>query len=223
LQPFTEQTDLDELRVDLKNILENYRSSLEYVAHHLADRCVPRPSPESVQFPVASAGDNIGSFSTKVDRWFPGLGTSCPGARDYLLSIQEFSGDLWLRQLADLSNFNKHRSLSSIESTSFRSIVVKFGSACLRFGELGFRSCNIEVGGVLRFAESAENHVDLTGPCVLNAGTTSLPDADARIELIPEEHRLYGIPGFTESVAGLVWTIGKNVFRTVDRLCGHLS
>lgn len=223
LQPSTQQNDLDDLRVDLKNILENYRSSLEYVAHHLANRCVPKPSPDRVQFPIASAGDNIGSFSTKIDKWFPGLCTSSTGARDHLLSIQEFSGDFWLRQLADLSNFNKHRSLSSLESTSFRSVVVKFGSAGLRFGELGFRSCSIEMGGILRFAESAENYIDLTGPYVLNAGTTSLPNADARIKIIPEERNLYGIPRYTESVAGLVWTIGKNVFRTIDRLCGHLS
>lgn len=223
LQPSIQQNDISDLRVDLKNILENYRASLDYVAHHLADRCVPKPSPDRIQFPIASAGDNTGGFSTKVDKWFPGLCTSSPGARNYLLSIQEFSGDLWLRQLADLSNFNKHRSLSSFEPTSFRSVVVKFGSAGLRFGELGFRSCSIEVGGVLRFVGSAGNHVDIAGPCVLNADTTSHPIADPRIEIVPEDRKLYGIPGFSESVAGLVWTIGKNVFRTIDRLCGHLS
>ena len=102
-------------------------------------------------------------------------------------------------------------------------MVVKFGSAGLRFGELGFRSCSIEEGGILRFAESADNHVDLTGPSVLNADTTLLSNADARIEIIPDQSKLYGIPGFTESVAGLVWIIGKNVFRTIDHLCGHLS
>jgi hypothetical protein len=223
LQPSLKQSDLDELRLDLKSILENYRSALEYVAQYLADRCVPRPSSQQVQFPVATTGDNVTSFSNKIDKWFPELSVNAPGAKNYLLSIQEFSGELWLRHLADLSNFNKHRTLSTFQAGQFRSVLVRFGASGLRFGELGFRSCSIEAGGVVRFVDSAEKQADLTGPRVLNANTTSLPNADSHIELVSEERQLYSIPGFTESVAGLVWTIGKNVFRTVDRLCGHLS
>ena len=223
LGPSIQKSDLDELRIDLKNILENHRSALEYVAHHLADRCAPKPSPDRVQFPVASRKDTATSFGAKIEKWFPGLGARAPGVKDYLLSIQEFNGDRWLRQLAELSNFNKHRSLSTQQPACFRSVVVRYGLAGLRFGELGLRSCNIQAGGVVRFTDSAGNQVDLTGPRLLDATTRSLPNADPRIELILEERQLYCIPGATESIAGLIWAIAKNVFRTVDQICRHLS
>ncbi len=223
LRPSPAKPDLDDLRVDLKNILENYRSALEYVAHHLADKCVPRPPPERVQFPVASSGDDVNSFSKKLDKWFPGLSTSAPAAKDFLISIQEFRGEEWLRNLADLSNFNKHRSLSTFELRNFRSLIIRFCSVGLRFGELGVRSCAIDSGGIVRLAESAEHYADIRGPQLIDIDTTDLIDADAGIEVINEEREIYGIPGATGSVPGLIWAIGRNVFRTVDLLCRHLS
>ena len=34
---------------------------------------------------------------------------------------------------------------------------------------------------------------------------------------------MYRIPGHAESIAGTLWIISKNVFRTVDRVCSLLS
>ena len=104
---------MGELRVELKNLLENHRSALEYVLHYLAERCTPKPAPERVQFPVAKPNDTAATFGKKLDRWFPGLSAGAPKARDHLLSIQEFNGETWLRDLANLTNFNKHHSLSA--------------------------------------------------------------------------------------------------------------
>jgi len=223
LRPSIEQPELDELSVDLKNILENHRSALDYVAHHLADRCTPMPSPERVQFPVASRKDNAVSFSKKIEEWFPCLAGLAPGVKDHLLSIQDFSGGHWLRQLADLSNFNKHRTLSAQQPASFNSVLVRYGASGVRLGELGLRSCSIEAGGTLRFEDPAGNHIDLGGPLILNSSTTCLSNCDSRLEVILEERKLYCIPGSYDSIAGLVWTIAKNVFRTVNQICGHLS
>jgi hypothetical protein len=223
LQKSIEPPELAELSVDLKNILENHRSALDYVAHHLADRCTPRPSPEQVQFPVANRQDNAVSFSKKIDKWFPGLASVAPNAKDHLLAIQQFSGEHWLRQLADLSNFNKHRTLSAQQPASFNSVLVRHGASGVRLGELGLRSCKIEAGGTLRFEDPAGNHIDLGGPLLLNSSSTYLSNCDSRLEFILEERELYCIPGSNESIAGLVWTIAKNVFRTVNQICGHLS
>ncbi|MFH1103296.1 MAG: hypothetical protein V1714_05970, partial [Pseudomonadota bacterium] len=41
LRPNIEPTEADQLRVDLKNLLENHKSALEYTAHHIADFCTP--------------------------------------------------------------------------------------------------------------------------------------------------------------------------------------
>ncbi len=223
LRPNIDPAELDGLRVDLKNLLENHRSALEYTAHHIADRCAPKLPSTKVQFPIAKSSDTATTFALKLDQWFPCLGTSVPKVRDDLLSIQEFNGELWLRQLADLTNFNKHRSLSVQEPGSFHSVVVRFGSAGVRLGELGLRSLSLEAGGVLRFVNTVGQQVDLDLPCVLDANTTSIPGADPRIEVVPEERKLYRIPGSKESIAGTVWSIDKNVFRAVDRICSYLS
>jgi len=223
LQPNIELAELDRLRVDLKNLLENYRSALEYTAHHIAALCTPKPPQDRVQFPVAQPSDTAATFGPKLDQWFPGLGASAPKVRDYLLTIQAFNGYPWLEQLADLTNFNKHRSLSAQEPGDFHSVVVRFGDAGVRLGELGFRSLSLETGGVLRFVNSSGQQVDLDGPCVLDASTTSLAGADPRIELLMEKRQLYRIPGCKDSIAGTLWSIDKNVFRAVDWICALLS
>lgn len=215
--------DLDQFRVDLKNILENYRSTLEYTAHYLADRCAPKPRPDRVHFPVANEDDTATTFAGKLDTWFPGLSAHSPKAINYLLSIQQFSGESWLRQLADLSNFNKHRSLSAQELDQFPSVVVKFGTSGVRFGELGLRSLSIEPGGVLRFLNASGQYLDLDVPCLLNATTKSLHGADPRMEVVHESNALYRIPSCKESIVGSLWRIDKNVFRAVDRICSLLS
>lgn len=223
LRPNIGPAEVDCLRVDLKNLLENHRSALEYTAHHIADFCTPKPPLDRVYFPVAKLGDTTATFARKLDQWFPNLSTSAPKVREYLLSVQEFSGDPWLRQLADLTNFNKHRSLSAQEPGDFLSVVVRFGDAGVRFGELGLRSLSLEAGGVLRFVNSAGQQADLKDPCVIDANTTSLPDVDPRIEVLRENRQLYRIPGHGESIAGTIWSINTNVFRAVDQICKLLS
>ena len=223
LLPNIEPTEVDQLRVDMKNLLENYRSALEYTAHHIADFCTPRPAHDKVQFPVARAGETAATFAMKLDRWFSTLGTRAPEVRDHVLFIQEFNGERWLRQLADLTNFNKHRSLSAQETGDFRSVIVRFGDAGIRLGELGLRSLGVEAGGVLRFVDSSGQQADLGGPRVLNAQTTELDGADPRIEVVSERRQLHRVPGCKESIAGTLWSIDRNVFRSVDRICALLS
>jgi hypothetical protein len=223
LRPDIKPAETDGLRVELKNLLENHRSALDYLAHHMADYCNPKPHPDRVQFPVAKWNDTAATFEPKLDQWFPDLNTSKPKLRAYLLSIQEFNDELWLQQLANLTNFNKHRSLSVQEPGEFHSVLVRFGSAGVRLGELGLRSLTLDLGGVLRFVNSAGEHADLEGPGVLDMNTTSLPGVDSRIEVLQEKRQMYRIPGQKESIAGTLWKIDKNVFRAVDRICALLA
>lgn len=222
-RPNIEPNQIGKLRVELKNLLENYRSALDYVAHYLADRCTPKPDAKKVQFPVANENDTAATFGKKLDRWFPGLSTSVPNAKAHLLSIQQFNGDTWLNQLSELANFNKHHSLSPQECGRFESVVIRCGGSRIRLGELGLKSLTIEAGGALRFVNVAGEHVDLDGSQRLDATTTSITGSDSRIEVVREEHNLFRIPGQPESIAGTVWVIAKNVFRTVDKLCSMLT
>src|SRR6185369_809750 len=136
-----------------KNLLENYRSALEYVAHYVADRCSPRPEPDRVQFPVATPADTVTTFEAKLDRWFPGLAASAPDVRAQLVAVQWFGGHSWLRLLADLTNFNKHHTLSPQHRSRYQSVVVRFGGTGIRFGELGLHSLEVTKGGSLRLED----------------------------------------------------------------------
>lgn len=222
LQPNITPSEIDTLSVNLKNLLENYRSALDYTAHHIANLCNPKPAPNSVQFPIAKSGELAGDFEKKLDKWFPDLINNSPKVRDYLLSIQEVNGESWLRQLADLSNFNKHHILSDQEPGDFFSTVVRFGDAGVRFGELGLRSLSIEAGGILCFINSLGHQAEVKGPCFINAKTTSLHGMDTKIEIIREHRLLYRIPKHNESIAGTIWRINKNVLRAVDKICAFL-
>lgn len=210
------------LRVELKNLLENHRSALEYVAHYMAEQCQPRPDPTRVQFPIGSRTDTASSFSTKLDRWFPGLRGIRPDVAAHLLSIQDCSGETWLTELAELTNFNKHHSLSEQVPASFDSVIIKYGQSAVRFGELGFNSLTIEPGGSLVFLGASGSDVILDVPITLSVVTSAIAGADSRLEVVKEAHQLYCIPGCSRSIAGTVWRISKNVFQTVNTLCSLL-
>ncbi|MBK9020390.1 MAG: hypothetical protein IPL72_10470 [Sulfuritalea sp.] len=213
-----EAPDLDDLRVDLKNILENHRSALEYVAHFMAERCSPIPSRDRVQFPIAHPNDDATTFSKKLGGWFPGLESTAPALIEYLLSIQHFAGERWLSDFADLTNFNKHHALSEQELAEFDSIVLRVGEVGLRLGELGLESVSIEEGGSILFQAKNEPFPALRGPQQIDARTRALSHADAEIELLWERRRLYRIAGASKSIAGMVWEVSKNVFRVVDKV-----
>jgi hypothetical protein len=81
LKPELITGDIEDLRVVLKNLLENNRSALEYVAHYMAARCSPQPRTKDVKFPVSSSSDNSVTFAQKLNRWFPGLTSGSPHSR----------------------------------------------------------------------------------------------------------------------------------------------
>ena len=217
------EASLKENKVILKNILENHRSALEYVAHHIANYCAPIPDESNVQFPVAKPKDDADTFKKKLEIWFPKLNIKKPKVFQFLESIQEFNGELWLKQLSELTNFNKHRIFSSQVLDDFDSVVIKYGDVGIRFGELGLRSLTIEEGGRIRFINKSGQSMELEGECSIDVNTISIPGADPRVEVLHENRRLLKIPGSTMSIPCSLWIIDTNVFRTVNNICALLS
>lgn len=215
--------DVEDLRVDLKNLLENHRSALEYVAHYMAEKCTPVPRPKNVQFPVAKPSDDPVTFSQQLNRWFPGLASKYPALITHLISIQPFSAEQWLHRLSEMTNYHKHHSLPTWESAVFESIVVRLGDNGLRVGELGFQSIELKPTGKILFPIDDTQTAELSGPCTLDASTAVFPKCDPRIVIEKQEHELLRIRGASHSIAHEIWTISKNVFRTVHTVCSHLS
>jgi hypothetical protein len=102
------------LRIDIKNLFENLRSILDYLAHDVRERyCSGANSKERFYFPVLP---DKATFDTQVDRWFPGLRGSCPDLVAFLESVQPYQHDMeWLGYFNRVNNENKHGNL--IEQT----------------------------------------------------------------------------------------------------------
>ena len=104
-----------ELKVEIKNLFENLRSVLDYLANEIRESStVNNQGSKIFYFPILS---DLASFEKRMDEWFPGLKNGNPNLYSYLLSIQPFQGQeqVWLKQFNDVNNENKHADL--IEQT----------------------------------------------------------------------------------------------------------
>jgi len=106
-----EQSISEELRIDIKNLCENLRSALDYLAHDIREsHCSLAGKKDKFYFPILP---DIHQFRTRMSRWYSGLDTACPDLCKYLESVQPYHGDstIWLSHFNQLNNENKHGSL----------------------------------------------------------------------------------------------------------------
>ncbi len=83
-----------DLRVPVKNLMENLRSALDYMAHDIYESCCQstraargQPDPKNIYFPY---GQTEADFKAGEGSSLPGLATNAPGVYQLLLSIQPF-------------------------------------------------------------------------------------------------------------------------------------
>lgn len=101
----------DEVTVGIKNLLENHRSALDYLAKAIREKHCPATAPRArVYFPIL---DSPETFSTRTKDWFPGLAEADPELWKYLEKIQPYPerGESELKNLRDLVNEFKHTKL----------------------------------------------------------------------------------------------------------------
>lgn len=103
------------LKVKIKNLCENLRSVLDYLAHDIREtKCSQPKENDRFYFPILP---NKRQFESRMREWFPGLDSAAPDLWSYLESIQPYHGAQteWLGQLNSVNNENKHSAL--IEQT----------------------------------------------------------------------------------------------------------
>jgi hypothetical protein len=107
-----------ELRIDIKNLCENMRSALDYLAHDIRERfCPPALPRDRFYFPIMP---DKKSFESHIDQWFPGLHQVAPAVVATLEAVQPFqTGQEWMGQFNRINNANKHGDL--IEQTRVES------------------------------------------------------------------------------------------------------
>lgn len=111
----------EELKVDLKNIFENLRSVLDYLAHEIFDSaCAGGKMPARLYFPIRRSPQG---FIDAINKDFPGLQNSQPDVFKALEITQPYN-DPWLGEFNDLNNANKHLNLTEQTRTEARQVRV---------------------------------------------------------------------------------------------------
>lgn len=103
----TEKEVSEDLRVSVKNIYENLRSCLDYMAKDISEEFCPTPQ-KKPYFPIRYSPKE---FTQAISSDFPNLEKTSPRVLDILEGVQPYN-DPWLGQFNKLNNHNKHQDLA---------------------------------------------------------------------------------------------------------------
>lgn len=119
------------LKVGIKNIFENLRSCLDYMAHDIFEsHCATARKPSRLYFPIRQSHQEFGNA---IASDFPGLSAVSPQTVRILEAVQPFN-DSWLGQFNKLNNHNKHQDLVEQTRTEQRQVTVSRGDSSVSWG-----------------------------------------------------------------------------------------
>lgn len=140
----------EDLSIDIKNLCENLRSALDYLAHDIREtHCSSANKKDKFYFPILP---DINLFRKRMINWYPGLDSSCIDLWNCLESVQPYHGEstIWLHYFNRLNNENKHDTLVPQTKSSRERVHVNIHSggsvdwdpSAVRFNE------GVYIGGV---------------------------------------------------------------------------
>ncbi|MBD3362149.1 hypothetical protein GF362_00335 [Candidatus Dojkabacteria bacterium] len=105
--------DIDpDLQIEIKNLLENLRSCLDYVARDIASDVLSLSDESKVYFPIVSPDKDKSSFEGAISRNLPRLEVKNIAIFNLLESYQPYKeGYDWLGKFADITSKLKHMEL----------------------------------------------------------------------------------------------------------------
>ena len=110
----------EELKIDIKNIFENLRSALDYIAYDVFEMLKTGNDPGKLYFPISQ---NKKNFDKRISNDFPTLEVNFADIYKIMESIQPYHDD-WLTKFNKLNNSNKHQNLvEQIRNESKRTTV----------------------------------------------------------------------------------------------------
>ena len=121
----------EELKIDIKNILENLRSCLDYIARDIHDKFIAGSS-SKLYFPIRPT---FTEFEQVIARDFSGLDQTSPDVCNILEKVQPYNDD-WLGKFNRLNNNNKHEDLVEQTRTETKQVTVssKSGEGSVSWG-----------------------------------------------------------------------------------------
>lgn len=128
------------LLVEIKNLLENLRSALDFAARGLFEKYgTSTKSDPNIYFPYARLDQDRAAFekSKRIEACIPGLLASRPDIVDRLLAMQHFAApsNRWLPEFMDLNNENKHERLTAQTRRETKELRISSGGASISMGE----------------------------------------------------------------------------------------
>jgi len=114
------QTISEELKIDIKNIFENLRSCLDYMAHDIFEACITGNMPRRLYFPIRQSRNE---FDQAINSDFQNLPSIQSDVYHLLEGVQPYN-DPWLGKFNKLNNNNKHQNLEEQTKTESRHVEV---------------------------------------------------------------------------------------------------
>ncbi|VTX49790.1 hypothetical protein [Neisseria sicca] len=107
--------------VKFKSILENLRSSLEYIAQDI-NSMLSKPK-DRIYFPYGKTKEN---FEGSINKNLSGIQYEYPKVYDYIESLQSHknNGDDWLITMCSLTNHAKHNGLIELEYKGNNHVII---------------------------------------------------------------------------------------------------
>jgi hypothetical protein len=121
----------EDLKVSIKNIFENLRSCLDYLAQDIFEtHCATARKPKRLYFPIRATP---AEFVSAISKDYPNLQSTAKVVYDTLEAAQPFH-DPWLGQFNKLNNHNKHQDLVEQTRTEARHVTVSRGGGSVSWG-----------------------------------------------------------------------------------------
>jgi hypothetical protein len=121
----------EDLKVSIKNIFENLRSCLDYIAQDTFEtHCANAKKPDRLYFPIRTTAHE---FGLAVSKDYPSLLGASKVVYDLIDSVQPYH-DQWLGQFNKLNNHNKHQDLVEQTRTEAKRVTVSRGSGSVSWG-----------------------------------------------------------------------------------------
>jgi len=134
------QTIESELLIEIKNLMENLRSALDFTARGLFDKYGISPKSNiKIYFPYATEGQSKSDFQkqNRIEKCIPGLTASRPDIVAEIESYQYFSdpSNRWLPRFMDLNNKNKHQQLTPQIRKETKQLKITSGGTSISLGQ----------------------------------------------------------------------------------------
>ncbi|MGJ0342963.1 hypothetical protein NG769_10925 [Aliarcobacter cryaerophilus] len=110
----------EELKIDVKNIFENLRSCLDYMAHDIHEACIKGSTANRLYFPIRQTRIE---FDQAINKDFQNLSSLHSDVYNLVEEIQPYNDD-WLGKFNKLTNNNKHQNLEEQTKTESRYVEV---------------------------------------------------------------------------------------------------